>query len=472
MSDAWNPKAPPLHSPLLYALTMPLQSRWPRLLGGLFALLILTSCTSQATLPSPTATAEPTTTTPPTLAAATMTPKPLPPSPTPSPTAPPPTPTPPPPTSTLAPTPTAPAALPIAPETVSVQLEPFLTLPNRITYLTNAGDGSQRLFVVEKAGRVRIVDAGALLETPFLDISDLVDDSSSEQGLLSIAFPPDYGQTGEFYVNYTARASDGGTVIARYRVSADDPNRADPASAQIVLAFAQPAPNHNGGQMQFGPDGYLYIGTGDGGAAGDPWDNAENLQSVLGKMLRLDVRGQEDYAIPPDNPFAGQAGSETIWAYGLRNPWRFSFDRLTGDLYIGDVGQGSWEEVNFVAAGAAGGIHFGWDTMEGRHCFEPSQSCETAGKVMPVAEYSHSQGCSITGGYVYRGQRLPALNGVYLYGDYCSGLIWGLWQDADGEWQSRLLLETGANIASFGEDEAGELYVLDLSGAVYRLAAR
>ncbi len=353
-----------------------------------------------------------------------------------------------------------------------VALEPFLTLPNRITYLTNAGDGSQRLFVVEKVGRVRIVEAGEMLEAPFLDISDLVDASSSEKGLLSIAFPPDYGQTGEFYVNYTARASDGGTVIARYQVSASDPNRADPASAQIVLAFAQPAPNHNGGQIQFGPDGYLYIGTGDGGAAGDPWDNAENLQSVLGKMLRLDVRGQQTYAIPPDNPFAGQPGSEPIWAYGLRNPWRFSFDRLTGDLYIGDVGQGSWEEVDFVAAGSAGGIHFGWDTMEGRHCFEPSQDCETAGKVMPVAEYSHSQGCSITGGYVYRGQRFPALNGVYLYGDYCSGLIWGLWQDADGEWQSRMLLESGANIASFGEDEAGELYMLDLSGVVYRLAAR
>jgi len=390
----------------------------------------------------------------------------------------PPTATPLPPSPTVAPpTPTAsPTSSPTSPPD-AITLEPFLDLAASITYLTHAGDGSGRLFVVEKTGRVRIIDEeGVLLETPFLDISEVVDASSWEQGLLSIVFPPDFSDSGEFYVNYTARASEGGTVIARYRVSEADPNRADPASAQVILAFDQPAPNHNGGQIQFGPDGYLYIGTGDGGAAADPWDNAENMNVFLGKMLRLDVRGQTTYAIPPDNPWAGQPGSETVWAYGLRNPWRFSFDRLTGDLYIADVGQDSWEEVNYIAAGAAGGMHFGWDTMEGRHCFEPSQGCETAGKTVPVAEYGHDQGCSITGGYVYRGQRFPTLDGVYLYGDYCTGLIWGMRQNgdeyiADGEWQSLLLLDSDANIASFGEDEQGELYVLDLGGQIYRLAA-
>lgn len=385
----------------------------------------------------------------------------------------PPTATPLPPSPTVAPpTPTAsPPSAPTSPPD-AITLEPFLDLGAAITYLTHAGDGSGRLFVVEKTGRVRIIDEeGVLLETPFLDISEVVDASSSEQGLLSIAFPPDFSDSGEFYVDYTARASEGGTVIARYRVSDDDPNRADPASAQVILAFDQPAPNHNGGQIQFGPDGYLYIGAGDGGAAADPWDNAESMNVFLGKMLRLDVGGRPTYAIPPDNPWADQPGSETIWAYGLRNPWRFSFDRLTGDLYIADVGQGDWEEVNYIAAGAAGGLHFGWDTMEGRHCFEPRQGCETAGKTMPVAEYGHDQGCSITGGYVYRGQRIPALNGVYLFGDYCSGLIWGLWRDEEGEWQSQQLLASSVNIASFGEDEQGELYVLDLGGQIYWFAA-
>jgi glucose/arabinose dehydrogenase len=429
----------------------------------MLALLILAACNSPAAPSSPPAPPSPTAA-PPTLVVATATPSPLPPTeppPSPSPTTAPPTPTTP-------PTPTAlPQPPPLSPP-AAIALEPFLDLAAEITYLTHAGDGSGRLFVVEKKGRVRIIDEeGILLDPPFLDIAEVVDASSSEQGLLSIAFPPDFTASGEFYVNYTARASDGGTVIARYRVADGDPNRADPGTAQVVLAFDQPAPNHNGGQIQFGPDGYLYVGTGDGGAAADPWDNAENLNVFLGKMLRLDVRGQSTYAIPPDNPWAGRP----VWAYGLRNPWRFSFDRLSGDLYIADVGQGDWEEVNFTPAGTAGGLHFGWDTMEGRHCFEPRQGCETAGKVMPVVEYGHDLGCSITGGYVYRGQRFPALNGVYLFGDYCSGLIWGLWREG-GAWQERMLLASDANIASFGEDERGEIYVLDLDGQIYRLLAR
>jgi glucose/arabinose dehydrogenase len=372
------------------------------------------------------------------------------------------------------PSPTAPLPSPTAfavPSATAVRLEPFVVAPAAITYLTHAGDGSGRLFLVEKAGRIHLIADGRIRPTPFLDIRNRVEADASEQGLLSVAFPPDYAATGAFYVNYTAKGG-GDTVVARYRRSAD-PDRADPASEQVLLRIPQPAANHNGGQLQFGPDGYLYIGMGDGGAAGDPWDNAENLQVLLGKLLRIDVRPQAGtalpYAVPPDNPFLGE-GADEIWAYGLRNPWRFSFDRLTGDLYIADVGQNRWEEVHVVPAGSPGGRHFGWDTLEGSHCFEPPQGCDPVGKEMPVFEYDHGQGCSITGGYVYRGRRYPALHGMYLFGDFCSGRLWGLWRQAEGRWQTRLLLVTDLNIASFGEDEAGELYVLDLDGGVYRVA--
>lgn len=351
-----------------------------------------------------------------------------------------------------------------------IALQPLLTLPDPITYLTHAGDGSGRLFVVEKQGRVRIIAGEALLPTPFLDISGLVLARGSEQGLLSIAFAPDYPSSGQFYVNYTARAGDGATVIARYRVSAD-PNQADPATAEVLLQFDQPAPNHNGGQLQFGPDGFLYIGTGDGGSADDPWDNAENLAVWLGKMLRIDVSRPGGYAIPADNPFLARAGAlPELWAYGLRNPWRFSFDRLTGDLYIADVGQNRFEEVNFQPAHSTGGEHYGWDTTEGLSCFEPRAGCNTAGISLPFFAYGHDQGCSVTGGYVYRGARYPDLAGVYLFGDFCSSRIWGARAQA-GVWQSAALLDSGVNIASFGEDEAGELYVLDLNGSIYRLLA-
>lgn len=376
----------------------------------------------------------------------------------------PPSPTPPLPTATPSPTASA------VPSATSIRLEPFVTAPAPITYLTHAGDGSGRLFLVEKAGRIHLIADGRLRPTPFLDIRDRVDAEASERGLLSVAFPPDYAASGVFYVNYTARGG-GDTVVARYRLTAD-PDRADPTSEQVILRIPQPAANHNGGQLQFGPDGYLYVGMGDGGAAGDPWDNAENLQVLLGKMLRLDVQPRRDpgftYAIPPDNPFVDRGAGE-IWAYGLRNPWRFSFDRLTGDLYIADVGQNRWEEVHVVPAGSLGGQHFGWDTLEGSHCFEPPRDCDPTGKVLPVAEYGHDLGCSITGGYVYRGGRYPALWGMYLFGDFCSGLIWGLYQDEQGLWQTRQLLAARVNIASFGEDEAGELYVLDLGGEVYRV---
>lgn len=397
----------------------------------------------------------------------------------------------PPPTAQMAtpaasPTPTAPSPLAEAPSSPTsapalptptpfpfpprIALDSLLALPDPITYLTHAGDGSGRLFVVEKAGRVRIIAGGALLPAPFLDISDQVLARGSEQGLLSIAFPLDYPASGKFYVNYTARGGDGATVIARYRVSAD-PNRADPASGEVILQFDQPESNHNGGQLQFGPDGFLYIGTGDGGSANDPWDNAENLGVWLGKMLRIDVGGAEGYAIPAQNPFLGRAGARPeLWAYGLRNPWRFSFDRLTGDLYIADVGQNRYEEVNMQPAHSPGGEHYGWDTTEGLSCFEPSAGCNFAGISLPFFAYPHDEGCSVTGGYVYRGTRYPALAGVYLFGDFCSGRIWGA-QPQGGVWEVAALLDSRVNIASFGEDEAGELYVLDLNGSIFRLLA-
>jgi glucose/arabinose dehydrogenase len=331
-------------------------------------------------------------------------------------------------------------------------------------HITHAGDGSGRLFVVEQPGRIRIVQAGALLNTPFLDITDRVG-CCGERGLLSVAFPPDYLSKGHFYVNYTDGS--GTTVVARYHIT-DDPNLADPASEEVVLTVSQPYANHNGGQLAFGPrDGYLYIGMGDGGSAGDPENRAQNPGSLLGKMLRIDVEsGVVPYAIPPTNPYTQTTGYRAeIWALGLRNPWRFSFDRLTGDLYIGDVGQGQYEEIDFQAASSHGGENYGWRIMEGTHCYN-SEICDQTGLVLPVVEYDHSQGCSVTGGMVYRGQSYPRMQGVYFYGDYCSGRIWGLRQDGSA-WQSALLTDTSHRISSFGEDEAGNVYLVDYGGGVY-----
>lgn len=272
-----------------------------------------------------------------------------------------------------------------------------------------------------------------------------------------------------FYVFYTD--VEGDEQVARYRVSADDPNRADPESAQPVLSVADPYPNHNGGLLLFGHDGMLYVGLGDGGSGGDPEGNGQNRAALLGKILRIDVANSsadEPYAIPPDNPFVGEAGTRPeIWAYGLRNPWRFSFDRATGDLFIGDVGQGDLEEVDFLAAGQ-GGANFGWDVMEGSQCFS-EDDCSTEGLIAPIAEYDHEFGCSVTGGYVYRGPSAPALSGVYLFADYCSGNLWGLGRDASGEWTMSEPIETGLTVSSFGEDAAGEIYVTDLKGGLYRV---
>jgi len=321
-------------------------------------------------------------------------------------------------------------------------------------------DGSGRLFIVEKAGRIRIIQNGQLLPVPFLDITDRVGSSSNEQGLLGLAFHPNYAQNGRFFVNYTNTS--GNTVIARFQVTSD-PNIADPNSELKLLGVDQPFPNHNGGSLDFGPDGYLYAGLGDGGLAGDPFGNAQKTNTLLGKILRLDIDSAERYAIPADNPFGNE-----IWAYGLRNPWRISFDKLTGDLYIGDVGQGKWEEIDYLPAGSPGGTNFGWDFREGKHDYEGTAP---AGLTEPVAEYSHQEGgCSITGGYVYRGS-MPEWNGIYFYGDYCTGYVWGLINSVDG-WQAQRLFETNVRITSFGQDENGEVYLLSDAGEVYKLTRK
>lgn len=333
--------------------------------------------------------------------------------------------------------------------------------------ITHAGDS--RLFVTQQDGRVMIVEGATVRPTPFLDIRSLVT-FAGERGLLSIAFDPGYQQNGRFFVNYTDRNSD--TVIARYNVSATDPNQADLASRTQILLIDQPDSfaNHKGGQLQFGPDGNLYVGMGDGGSGGDPGNRAQNLDLLLGKLLRIDVSGPT-YTNPPSNPFIGRSGRDEIWAYGLRNPWRFSFDRASADLWIADVGQGDWEEVNFQSATSVGGENYGWRRMEGSHCFNPPANCNDGTLVVPVIEYGHTGGaCSVTGGYVYRGARYPGLNGLYIYGDYCNGMIWGARRQPDGTVTARTLTDAGFFISTFGEDLNGELYVADhQAGAIYRL---
>ncbi|HEU0012990.1 MAG TPA: PQQ-dependent sugar dehydrogenase [Longimicrobium sp.] len=326
--------------------------------------------------------------------------------------------------------------------------------------------GDARLFVVEQPGRIRIVQGGSLLPTPFLDITGKVS-SGGERGLLSVAFHPRYASNGLFYVNYTDNSGD--TRVERYSVSAD-PNRADAASAQLVIFVDQPFSNHNGGLVAFGPDGKLYVGMGDGGGGGDPLETGQDPAQLLGKLLRLDVDAAQPYAVPADNPFAGQNGRRgEIWATGMRNPWRFSWDRAAGMLYVADVGQNRVEEVNAVQAAAAG-LNYGWDEMEGSGCFEPSSGCNRDGKVIPVLEYPHADGCSVTGGFVYRGQAMPALRGHYFYADYCNGWVRSF-RLADGQAQDRRAWELAdvGSISSFGEDAQGELYVIAHGGRVFRI---
>lgn len=325
-------------------------------------------------------------------------------------------------------------------------------------------DPSGRLWIVEKLGHIHLFQNGERVKEPFLNIEDRVNDESNEMGLLGLALHPNFAQNGYFYVNYTGARGD--TFISRFTAGE---NSADPNSEVILLRVTQPYPNHNGGTMNFGPDGYLYMGLGDGGSGGDPQGNGQSLNTLLGKILRIDVDNGEPYAIPTDNPFAGSGEVyQEIWAFGLRNPWRMSFDSATGDLYIGDVGQNEWEEIDFIPAGSPGGENFGWDHREGLHDFEGGGP---DGMIDPIAEYSHSEGgCSVTGGHVYRGS-MPEWNGIYLYGDYCTGIVWGLIRSGE-TWQKQLLFDTDFNITSFGQDADGEIYLIDDGGAVYLLAAK
>ncbi len=334
--------------------------------------------------------------------------------------------------------------------------------------ITHAGDGSGRVFIVEQSGAIKVHDGSGVLAADFLDVSAKIS-TGDERGLLSVAFHPDYETNGYFFIYYTR--TDGDITIERYSVSAGDPDVADPLSDELILVIDHPVSNHNGGQLQFGPDGLLYLGTGDGGGGGDPNNNAQNINVLLGKMLRLDVNGALPYTIPPANPLVGQPGRDEIWAVGMRNPWRFSFDRLTGDMFIADVGQGSVEEIDFQPAASTSLVNYGWRVMEGSACFNPNPGCNPAGLTLPIIEYGHTGGnCSVTGGYRYRGAS-PSLAGQYFYADYCSGNIWTA-TVSGSTWTPAPPLDTSHFISSFGEDEAGNLYIADqVGGGVYRIDA-
>jgi glucose/arabinose dehydrogenase len=335
--------------------------------------------------------------------------------------------------------------------------------------LQTPGDRS-RLFVVERPGRIRILRGRDVVATPFLDITDRVGSSGSEQGLLGLAFHPRFGENGRFFVNYTDRQGD--THISEFR-AATGADTADRGTERTLVFQDQPFPNHNGGQLSFGPDGFLYVGLGDGGSGGDPFGNGQNLGTLLGKLLRLDVDRAQPYAVPSDNPFVSRAGARPeIWAYGLRNPWRFAFDRVTGDLVIADVGQNAVEEVDAEPAPRRGGLNYGWNFTEGSRCFSPSSNCPRDGITFPLVEYTHSDGCSVTGGVVYRGCRMPGYAGTYFYGDFCSGFV-SSFRLENGravdqrDWTSQL--GRRSNLSSFGVDAEGEIYILELSGAVHKI---
>jgi glucose/arabinose dehydrogenase len=331
--------------------------------------------------------------------------------------------------------------------------------------VVDAGDAPQRLYVVEQGGRIMVLEEGTVRSTPFLDISSRLTSAGNEQGLLSVAFAPDYAQSGRLFVDYTDL--DGNTVIERFARPADGAS-VDPSSGTILLTIQQPAANHNGGEVLFGPDGMLYVGMGDGGGSSE---SSQLGDTLLGKMLRIDVRG-DGYTVPPDNPFvADPAMRDEVWALGLRNPWRFSFDRRTNDLWIGDVGAGRWEEIDVQPASSKGGENYGWPRMEGPDC--GTDPCDPSAYVLPVAGYRHGSGdCAVIGGHVYRGLQFPELEGTYLYGDECSGRIWALSavEALSATAAPRVVLESGLTLSSFGEDRDGELYLTDLSGGgVYQV---
>jgi len=356
----------------------------------------------------------------------------------------------------------------------AVVLKPVVSGLDSPVYVTSAKDGTGRLFVVEQSGKIRVIKDGILLPTPFLDISSMVL-TGTERGALGLAFHPSFRTNGLFYVNWTRRP-DGDTAINQYRASSTNPDVAILSTSRRIITIDQPYANHNGGMITFDRYGYLFIGTGDGGSSGDPGNRAQSLNSLLGKILRINVNGTTggiQYRIPAGNPYVAKKGRDEIWSRGLRNPWRFSFDRVTGDLWIGDVGQAKYEEIDrSTVAGSARGraVNFGWRVMEGRHCYRPATGCNRTGKLYPVVEYTHSEGCSVTGGYVYRGAAIPSLYGRYVFADYCSGRIWTVPKGGASPMTKALLMDTDMRITSFGEDERGELYVVDHGGAIYRFA--
>ena len=387
--------------------------------------------------------------------------------------------------SASAPIPVAAATLPS-----TVTFTPVITGLNQPVFVTNAGDGSGRLFVVQQTGQIRVFKNGSLLATNFLDVSGVSNftNAGSEQGLLGLAFDPNYATNRFFYITYTITTGNAtfpyGVRLVRYQTSSGNADVANPSSAFIILMTPKKFTNHNGGMIGFGGDGYLYWGTGDGGSGGDPDNNAQTLSSLLGKMLRLDVdttppAGQR-YVIPPSNPFFGNPNPSVrkeIWAYGLRNPWRWSFDRSTGDMLIGDVGQDREEEIDFQPASSTGGMNYGWHILEGNLCYLPLSGCSApAHYVAPIAVYLHGtndvNGCAVTGGYMYRGSAAPGLQGVYFYSDYCSGKLWALVHNS-GTWSGKLVTSTPYHVSSFGQDEAGEIYIVDRTGGqVVRIGQR
>ena len=359
-------------------------------------------------------------------------------------------------------------------------------VPAKALYITQPSNETDRLFVLNQKGRIHIITNGETLKTPFLDISDRVHGSltpGSEEGLLGLAFHPDYKTNGYFYLNYVNKNDS--SIVSRFSVT-DNPNIADEGTEKMILGIPQPFGNHNGGHLAFGPkDGMLYIGFGDGGKWGDPYNNSQDLKTLLGAILRINVDKGDPYTIPPDNPFFNDTGKRSeIFCYGLRNPWRFSFDRETSDLIIGDVGQNLWEEINWLTWDESLGANFGWRTMEGNHCYHPEEFCDTTGLIMPVFEYPNNAsymkiligmdereatGCSVTGGYVYRGNNNPDLWGTYIFGDYCTGRIWSFKLKNGKPTKFKNLRpelkkhsrDVPLFISSFGEDSSGELYVVD-----------